>query len=115
TLVSPQFANPLMPVMVWRRGQQIPIYVEPWALTQSVHSGQAQTGALEQYGIVLDDRYQAPVVWKAPPRSPPYYARLRGNDIIVAWNSQHVNDPDELNDAVEQTDRSEIPVQISRN
>src|SRR5207237_10752997 len=110
-------ANQRLPVMVWRNGQQTPVWVEPWLLTQHYQqsSGYAQADALEPYGIVLDDRYQAPVVWKVTPRSPAYYAGIRGNDVIVAWNNQHVNDPDELTNAVEQTDRSEIPVQISRN
>jgi len=118
TLMSPQVANQRVPVMVWRNGQQVPVYVEPWVLTQGLQgsgSGYAQANALEQYGIVLDDRYQAPVVWKVTPRSSAYYAGIRGNDVIVAWNNQHVNDPEELSNVVNQTDRSEIPVQISRN
>jgi len=117
TLMSPQFANQRAQVMVWRNGQQVPVWVEPWVLNQGLQQtgGYAQNSALEQYGIVLDDRYQAPVVWKVTPRSPAYYAGIRGNDVIVAWNNQHVNDPDELSNVVGQTDRSEVPVQISRN
>src|SRR5262245_23543065 len=98
TLVSPQFANQRIPVVLWRNGQQVAIYVEPWLLTQNVRGAghEQQADQLEQFGIVLDDRYQAPVVWKVTPRSPAYYAGLRGNDVIVAWNNQHVNDPEEL-------------------
>lgn len=114
-LTSPQFINQRAQVLVWRNGQQVPLWVEPWTLTQHTGSTSAQSDPLEPFGIVLDDRYQSPVVWKVQPQSPAYYAGIRGNDVIVAWNGQHVNDPQELTQVAEQTQQNEIPVQISRN
>jgi len=116
-LTSPQFMNQRAQVAVWRNGQQVPVWVEPWTLMQGGSSGggSAQSDPLHSYGIVLDDRYQSPVVWKVLPQSPAHYAGIRGNDVIVAWNGQHVNDPHELVSAAQQTEQSEIPVQLSRN
>jgi len=102
-------------VLVWRNGQQVPVWVQPWTLIQTHSGAYAQADALQPYGIVLDDRYSSPVVWKVQPQSPAHYAGIRSNDIIVAWNGQHVNDPQELEHVAQQTQQSEIPVQLSRN
>jgi len=93
----------------------LPLWVQPWTLTQNQGGASSQADALQPYGIVLDDRYQSPVVWKVQPQSPAYYAGVRSNDIIVAWNGQHVNDPQELEHVAQQTQQNEIPVQVSRN
>jgi C-terminal processing protease CtpA/Prc len=114
-LTSPQFQNQRVQVWVWRNGQQVPVWVEPWALLQSSSSGYAQADALEQFGLVLDDRYQSPVVWKVLPRSPAHYAGIRSSDVIMAWNGQHVSDSQELESLAQDTRESEIPVQLSRN
>jgi len=114
-LMSPQYQNQRVQVLVGRGGQQVPLWVEPWAFAQVNSSGQGQGDALETYGLVLDDRYQFPVVWKALPQSPAYYAGIRTNDVIVTWNGQHVSHPQDLVQAAEQTQVNEIPVQISRN
>jgi hypothetical protein len=115
TLLSPQLMNQRAQVLVWRNGQQVPLWVAPWTLVQNQGGTYAQADALQPYGIVLDDRYSSPVVWKVQPQSPAYYAGIRSNDIIVAWNGQHVNDSQELEHAAQQTQQSEIPVQVSRN
>jgi len=115
SLTSPQFQNQRVQVWVWRNGQQVPVWVEPWAFLQTSSSSYAQSDTLEQLGVVLDDRYQSPVVWKVLPRSPAYYAGIRSNDVIMAWNGQHVSDSQELESLAQDTRESEIPVQLSRN
>jgi len=114
-LASPQIQNQRVQVLVARNGQQVPLWVEPWSVMQSSSSGYAQNDPLEQFGLVLDDRYQFPVVWKVTPRSPAYYAGIRNNDVIVTWNGQHVSHPQDLHQVAQQTQANEIPVQISRN
>jgi hypothetical protein len=114
-LTSPQFQNQRVQIWVWRSGQQVPVWVEPWTLLQTSSSGHARSDSLESFGVVLDDRYQLPVVWKVLPRSPAYYAGVRSNDVIVVWNGQHVNDPQELEELAQQTEDAEIQVQVSRN
>ena len=92
-LLSPRYANQRVQVVVWRNNQQVPIWVEPWVLVQEDSSSTAQVDPLETYGVILDDRYQYPVVWKVLPRTPAYYAGIRAGDVIVAWSGQHVSDP----------------------
>jgi C-terminal processing protease CtpA/Prc len=114
-LMSPQIQNQRVQILVWRNSQQVPLWIEPWAVLHTASSSQEQSNALEQLGLVMDDRYQFPVVWRVTPRSPAYYAGIRTNDVIVTWNGQHVRHPQDLDQVAEQTEASEIPVQISRN
>jgi len=59
--------------------------------------GVAQHDPLEQFGLVLDDRYDDRlVVWKVIPRTPAYYAGVRAQDVITALNDQRVTSKDEL-------------------
>jgi hypothetical protein len=102
-------------VMVWRQGRQVPVWVEPWVLVQSSSSGYAQSDPLEPLGIVLDDRYQMPVVWKVLPRTPAYYAGVRSGDVIVAWSGQHINDPQDLIGMVHDAQQDQVQLQVSRN
>jgi predicted metalloprotease with PDZ domain len=112
-LVSPRVMNQRVQVIVWRNNQQVPIWVEPWVLVQETTV--AQTDPLETYGVVLDDRYSYPVVWRVLPRSPAYYAGIRSGDVIVAWSGQYVYNPDDLVTLAQQQSGEEIAVQVSRN
>jgi len=114
-LISPQHVNQRAQVIVWRNNQQVPLWVEPWVLTQHYSSSVAQTDPLETYGVILDDRYSYPVVWKVLPRSAAYYAGIRPSDVIVAWNRQYVYNPEDLTTLVQQGGSGQIPVQVSRN
>jgi S1-C subfamily serine protease len=114
-LVSPQIQNQRVQIVVWRDDQRVPVWVEPWVLMQSESSTYAQADPLEPLGIVLDDRYQTPVVWKVTTQSPAYYSGIRSGDVIVAWNRQYVSDHQDLINLVQQTQANEFPVQISRN
>jgi S1-C subfamily serine protease len=68
-------------VVVNRDGRDETIYVEPAALTQDY--GTTQVDPIEQFGVVLDDRYDDRIViWRVIPRSPAYYAGLREGDVI---------------------------------
>ena len=76
---EPEFIEYLMasdadrvPVIVSRDGREETIYVQPSVLTEDYEY--ADVNPLEQFGIVLDDRYNDRiVVWKIVPRSPAYY------------------------------------------
>jgi hypothetical protein len=84
-------------------------------LVEEYSSSVAQSDPLESYGIVLDDRYQYPVVWKVYPQTAAYYAGIRAGDVIVAWSGQHVYNPNDLASLVRQNPQGEISVQVSRN
>jgi hypothetical protein len=114
-LVSPEIQNRRVQVIVWRNDQRVPIWIEPWVLIQSDSAAYAQADPLEPLGIVLDDRYQSPVVWKVVAQSAAYYAGIRAGDVIVAWNRQYVSDHQDLINLAQQTQANEFPVQISRN
>jgi C-terminal processing protease CtpA/Prc len=114
-LFDPQLRNQRVEVIAWRNGQQVPIWVEPWVLVQEYTTVQADP--LEQYGLVLDDRYQDYiVVWKVLPRSPAFYAGIRPGDVIVSWSGRHINRPQEFVTLVQQGNWSgPIDLQVSRN
>ena len=56
-LFDPQFRNQRVDVVVWRGGRQTTIYVQPSLLIQEYTSASSQSDPLEEYGLVLDDRY----------------------------------------------------------
>jgi len=71
-----------VPVVVSRDGREETIYVQPSVLTEDY--GYTEVDPMEQFGIVLDDRYDDRiVVWKVVPRSPAYYAGIREGDVIT--------------------------------
>jgi C-terminal processing protease CtpA/Prc len=74
-------------VIVTRDGREQSIFVEPNTLTAGF--GVAQVEPLEQFGVVLDDRYDdRVVVWRVFPRSPAYYAGIREGDVISTLGGQ---------------------------
>jgi len=71
-----------VPVIVDRGGREETIYVQPSVMTEEYDY--ADVNPMEQFGVVLDDRYNDRiVVWKVLPRSPAYYAGIREGDVIT--------------------------------
>jgi hypothetical protein len=74
-------------VVVSRDGRDETIYVEPNTLVEDY--GYTEVDPIEQFGIVLDDRYDNRiVVWRVIPRSPAYYAGLREGDIVTSLSGR---------------------------
>jgi hypothetical protein len=114
-LFDPQFRNRRVEVIVFRGGAQTVLYVEPAVLIQDYTT--VTVDPLEEYGIVLDDRYpNHVVVWKVLPRSAAFYAGIRPGDMIVVWSGRRVGHPREFATLVQQGGaRGAIDIQVSRN
>jgi hypothetical protein len=70
-LFDEEYRDERVPVIVDRGGTQRTIYVEPSTLVEHYVSSSSNQDPLEQFGIVLDDRYNNRlVVWKVIPRTP---------------------------------------------
>jgi hypothetical protein len=100
-------------VVVLRDGQEDVIYVEPVVLLDSMHA--VQHDPLEQFGVVLDDRYDDRIiVWKVIPRSPAYYAGIRPGDVIVSFHGRRFSRPNQFIQAVQAIDPGEVDMQVLR-
>jgi C-terminal processing protease CtpA/Prc len=63
-------------VVVMRDGREMPLYVDPIVIRERVTH--VHVDPLEQFGIIIDDRYDDRiVVWRVIPRSPAFYAGIR--------------------------------------
>jgi hypothetical protein len=97
--------NNRVPVVINRNGAQRTIYVQPSTLVD--HYSTAQNDPLEQFGLVLDDRYRDRlVVWKTIPRTPAYYAGVRAGDVVTAVDNTRVSHHEDLTHAVQQAENA---------
>jgi len=78
--------NPVQ-VVVFRDGRNQVVTVDPSLFTQQVAF--APTNPLDQFGIVLDDRFDDRiVVWRVIPESPAFYAGFRPGDVVTTLGGQ---------------------------
>jgi C-terminal processing protease CtpA/Prc len=102
-------------VIVTRGGRQQTLYVEPAILRERI-TASASVDPLEQFGIILDDRYSDRlVVWRVVPRSPAFYAGIRASDVLLMFGGRRINNSRELVQLVEQTQPGNISLQVARN
>jgi hypothetical protein len=100
-------------VVVYRNGAQQTLYVEPSVLVEQYTT--VQHDPLEQFGVLVDDRYyDRVVVLRVIPRTPAYYAGLRPGDVISTWGDTRISRPDEFVQAVQHTETGLVPVQVYR-
>jgi S1-C subfamily serine protease len=100
-------------VIVLRDGQRQTLYVEPTVFTQTMT---VEMDPLEQFGIILDDRYDDRlVVWRVVPRSAAFYAGIRAGDVITTFANERLGDPRAFVQVLQQTKPGLIPIQVSRN
>jgi len=115
-LFDPEIRNQRVEVIVWRGGRQTTVYVQPSLLIQEYTSAASQSDPLEEYGLVLDDRYpNYIVVWKVLPRTPAFYAGIRAGDTIVSWDGYRVSTPQQFTSYVQRGWSGPIDLQVSRN
>jgi S1-C subfamily serine protease len=101
-------------VIVLRDGQQQTLYLEPALVWQQVET--VQFDPLEQFGLILDDRYtDRLVVWRVVPRSPAFYAGIRPGDVITSFGGQSIATPAAFVQLVERTDPGLVAIQVNRN
>jgi len=99
-------------VVVMRNGREEEIVLEPAVFTEEQV---VEADPLEDFGLVVDDRYNDKlVVWKVLPHTPAYYAGFRPGDVIVVFNGEQVRAPREFGTLVSRVDRN-ASVEVMRN
>jgi C-terminal processing protease CtpA/Prc len=112
-LFADDVINSRVPVVVARSGGQQTLYVEPSVLVDQYTT--VQRDPLDQFGVTLDDRYyDRLVVWKVIPRTPAYYAGVRAGDTLWAWDGQRLARPDDLMQAIDNTNSSDAQLTVYR-
>lgn len=102
-----------VPVIVFRDGREQTIYMEPQVFL--THANSYQSDPLERFGIILDDRVQDQVVvWRVMPRSPAFFAGIRGGDLIVSFNKQPIESSAQLGELAAKADTGPIAVEVQR-
>jgi predicted metalloprotease with PDZ domain len=105
--------NTRVKVVVLRGGREEIVYVEPAVLIEEMYA--ERHDPLEDFGLVLDDRYtDRIVVWKVLPRSPAFYAGFRSGDVITTFQGRRIASPREFVQVVERTDPGWVAVDVTR-
>jgi PDZ domain-containing protein len=113
-LFADDVLNQRVPVVVSRDGRTVTLYVEPNTLVERMQT--VQYDPLEQFGIVLDDRYtDRVVIWKVLPRSPAFYAGLQPGDVITTFHGQRLTGPQAFTQIVERVEPGHVALEINRN
>jgi len=102
--------NPVQ-VVVFRNGRNEVVTVDPSLVTQQ--TAFAPTNPLDQFGIVLDDRFDDRiVVWRVIPESPAFYAGFRPGDVVTTLAGQPFRTRTEFETALAgmRTDNANIQV-----
>jgi len=105
-------ANPV-DVVVFRNGRNQRIVVDPTILAQE--NFVPEVSPLEQFGIVLDDRFNdRVVVWQVLPQSPAFYAGFRPGDVVTTLSGQPFRTRAEFENAVVGMRAGQANVQVRR-
>ena len=102
-----------VPVIINRGGKQVTIQMDPQVFL--THANSYESDRLEQIGLVLDDRAaDRIVVWRVMPRSPAFFAGVRGGDVIVSFNKQPVSTSAELAQLAAKAESGPIALEVQR-
>jgi membrane-associated protease RseP (regulator of RpoE activity) len=100
-------------VVVSRDGRNQSIVVDPTMLYEQNVAPVVEP--LEQFGVVLDDRFNdRVVVWRVLPYSPAYYAGFRPGDVITTLSGQPFTDRVTFERAVTGLPAGEATLQVRR-
>jgi membrane-associated protease RseP (regulator of RpoE activity) len=100
-------------VAVWRNGQQQIVWVDPTVLFADQ---QVAVNPMEQFGVILDDRYaNQAMVWRVIPQSPAFYAGVRPGDVLVAFNNQPIRGIQGFTTLLGNAGTGNVALQVSRN
>src|SRR4051812_10698606 len=100
-------------VVVFRDGRNQAITVDPSIVSQATVA--APVSPIEQFGLVLDDRFGNRItVWRVIPESPAFYAGFRAGDVITTFAGQPFRTRTEFERALTTTSAGEVPFQTRR-
>jgi len=100
-------------VIVERDGREEVVWVEPTMLVEDYQY--VDNDPLENFGVVLDDRYDDRIViWKVIPQSPAYYAGLRAGDVFTTFHGRPVTTRQDFVRIIGDLREGEVPVQVRR-
>jgi len=100
-------------VVVARDGRNETIVVDPNVFYQESLAPAVEP--LEQFGVVLDDRYDdRTVVWRVLPETPAFYAGFRPGDVITTAGGQPFTTRTQFERALAAMPAGEVPVQVRR-
>jgi predicted metalloprotease with PDZ domain len=101
-------------VVVFRGDKQQMVYVEPSVLVKEYTT--ITVDPLEDYGLIIDDRYtDRIVIWRVIPRSPAYYAGIRAGDVITVFNGNNVTTVGALRASVRAAPPGNVSMSVSRS
>ncbi|MGC4005692.1 MAG: PDZ domain-containing protein [Pirellulales bacterium] len=113
-LFADDVRNQKVAVIVVRGGREETFYVEPSVLIEEM--SYTSVDPLEQFGVVIDDRYNDRlVVWRVMPRTPAYYAGIRAGDVIMLVGDQKVSGIRALTDRLVAVGGGNVQIQVARN
>ena len=113
-LFDPRWRDQRVNVIIYRHGRPWTVYIQPSPLVQEYNT--VAYDPLDDWGLVLDDRYDDfVVVWRVRPRSPAYYAGLRGGDVIVNWQGRRLSGRDEFVRLAGEGGVNDLALDINRN
>jgi hypothetical protein len=114
TMFDPRWRDQRVNVIIYRHGRPWTVYVQPAALVQEYTT--VAYDPLDDWGLVLDDRYDDyVVVWRVRPRTPAYYAGLRAGDVITTWQGRRLTGRDDFVRLAGQGGFNDLALDISRN
>ena len=106
--------NNRVKVIVLRDGREETINVEPTVFVEEY--SYVDNDPLENFGLVLDDRYaDRVVVWRVLPQTPAYYSGIRAGDAIVTFNGKKVAALRDFGRLVQDTAPGEIAIEVTRD
>ena len=112
-LFDEEYRNERIKVIVIRDGREEVIFVEPAIFVEEL--SYVENDPLENFGIIVDDRYDDRiVVWRVVPRSPAYYAGIRAGDVILTFNNQRLANIAAFVQRLTGADPGEVEVQVNR-
>jgi S1-C subfamily serine protease len=101
-------------VVVFRGDKQQMVYVQPSVLVNEYTT--ITVDPLEEYGLIIDDRYtDRIVIWRVIPRSPAYYAGIQAGDIITVFNGNNVTTVGALRASVRAAPPGNVSMSVSRS
>ena len=115
SLFDPRWRDERVSVVIYRHGRPWTVYVYPSQLVTE-YTTVATVDPLEQYGLILDDRYDDyVVVWRVLPRSPAYYAGLRPGDVITTFDNRRLTGRDDFVGWISRGNLDSVALGINRN